>query len=133
MENRQWLGGIHTGYLLFAIASNSANDGILLAAEAVERTLGVSLGPSGIVFSLAGSVFLLARVGPRLGPGHVAHGLDNGTLEGVVLPGGFAIREMSAGCVSQGRLLKETYEGSVLLVDMSKKKRLVYERERVRC
>lgn len=56
--------GIHTGYLLLTIASNSAHDGILLAAETVERTVGVSLDLSGFILSLTGSVFLLARLGP---------------------------------------------------------------------
>lgn len=56
--------GIHTGYLLLTIASNSANDVILLAAETVDRTLGVPLGLSGITLSLPGRVFLLAGLGP---------------------------------------------------------------------
>lgn len=55
---------IHTGYLLLTIASNRANDGILLAAETVDSTLDVSLGLSGIILGLSGSVFFLARICP---------------------------------------------------------------------
>jgi len=64
VEKLPMLRGIHTGCLLLTIASNCANDGVLLAAEAVERTLGVSFGLSGIILGLPGSVFLLAGLGP---------------------------------------------------------------------
>ena len=62
--NFQWLTWIHTGYLLLTIAGNSADDGILLAAKTVERTIGVSLDLSGFILSLPGGVFLLAGLGP---------------------------------------------------------------------
>lgn len=83
---------VHTGCLLLTIPSDGANDGVLLSADTVGRTVDVSLGLSSLVLGLAGSVLLLARVGPRLGACRVAHSLDSGSLEGVELPGGFAIR-----------------------------------------
>ena len=82
---------IHTGCLLLTIASNGANDGVLLSAEIVEGTIGVSFSLSSFVLGLSGSMFLLARIGPRLGAGQATHRLDDGALEGVELPRDFAI------------------------------------------
>lgn len=118
---------LHTGCLLRTVTSNSANDGVLLSAETVDRTVGVSLRLGSLVLGLPSGVFLLARLGPRLGAGQATHGLDNGALEGVELPGGFTIRRECQGRRPRRASLKETYEGSeVLLVDMSK--RLRYEK-----
>lgn len=120
--NLPMVRGVHTGCLLLTVPNNSANDGILLAGEAVDCTLGVPLGLSGIVLSLPRCVFLFAGLGPCLGAGQVTHILDNCALERVVLPGGFAIQKCQRPRLQRASV-KETYEGSVrsVLLDMSKR------------
>ena len=75
------------------VASDSADDAILLALDAVDGTLSVALRLGGLDLGLTGSVLLLAGLGPGVGACHVADGLDNGTLDGVVLAGGLTVEE----------------------------------------
>jgi len=76
--------------LLLPISGNRADDGILLARDAVRRALDVRLGLSGLVLGLAGSMLLLPGSGPRGGAGNVANSLDDGTFDGVELSRDFA-------------------------------------------
>jgi len=73
--------------LLRLVASDGADDGILLAGKAVDTALYVRLALSGLDLSLAGDVLLAARVDPGLRACDVADGLDDGALGGVELAG----------------------------------------------
>ena len=55
---------IHTRHFLLAVSSNGANDCILLPIDTVLGSLSVSLGLSSVILGFAGSVLLLARLGP---------------------------------------------------------------------
>lgn len=77
MTLREWL----TRDLLLAVAHDGADDGVLLAGEAVHGALGVAFGLGGLVLGLALGVLLLARLGPGLGARQVANGLDGGAFE----------------------------------------------------
>ena len=72
------------------VAGQRADDGILLARDAVRRALDVRLGLGGFVLRLARSVLLLPGLGPRGSAGNVADGLDDGALDGVELSRDFA-------------------------------------------
>lgn len=80
-----------TRNLLAAVASNGTDDGILLAADAVDGALSVALGLGGVIFGLALDVLLLAGLLPARGTGKVADGLDGITLDGVILASGLAV------------------------------------------
>jgi hypothetical protein len=84
-----------TRSLLGLIASNSTDNGILLARETVDATLGPILGTSSVVLGLAGGVLFTAGLSPRLSAGHVSDGFDGGALDGVELSGGLAARQPS--------------------------------------
>lgn len=71
--------------MLSLIASDSADDRVLVASDPVGRALCVSFGLSSLVFALTLGVLLLARCLPRLGAGDVADSLDDVSLGRVVL------------------------------------------------
>ncbi len=79
-----------TSGLLLTVTGEGTDNGILLAAEAVDGTLRVALGLSSVVLGLALSVFVTTRCLPRLSTGQVADCLDDGALCRVVLTGGLA-------------------------------------------
>ena len=72
---------------MLTVAGNGADDGVLLATKAVGSALDVGLGLGGLVFDLALGVLLLARLRPGGRTSDITDGLDDGTLEGVVLAG----------------------------------------------
>ena len=82
---------IFTLNLLRPVTSDSAYHSILLALEAISGTLDISFGLSGVVFSLASSMFLLAGLLPRSSTSHVANSLDESALDGVELATGLAV------------------------------------------
>lgn len=73
-----------------SIASNSADNSVLLPYDTILGTLNVSLGLSSLVLGLALSVLVTAGGLPRLGTSEVADGLDYGTLQRVILTGSLA-------------------------------------------
>lgn len=81
----------HTLRLLALVASNSAHNSVLLASDTVDSALSVSFSLRGLILCLAGRVLLFARLLPRGGASHVADGLNDIALEGVVLAGGLAV------------------------------------------
>lgn len=83
-----------TFHLLLAVACEGANDSILLSRDAVGCAIGKGLSPGGLVLYLALSV-LLARLGPGTGAGEVTDGLDDNTLERVILTGGLPIEDVT--------------------------------------
>lgn len=85
-----------TRSLLLSVTGYGTDDGILLSAETVYGAVGVALGLGGLVLSFTLGVLVAARCGPRLETGHVADGLDDGALDGVVLTGGLAEKETDA-------------------------------------
>jgi hypothetical protein len=78
--------------LLCFVPSNRANDSVFLSNEAVSYTVSIGLDLGGVVLGLASSVLLLPRVRPRRGAGHIADGLDDGSLYRMVLTSGLAIK-----------------------------------------
>jgi len=81
-----------TRSLLRAIAGDSTDNGVLLAAYAVCGALGVSLGLSRLVFGFTGGVLFLARLLPRSGTGDVADCLDYVAFGRMELTRGLATR-----------------------------------------
>jgi len=77
--------------LLGPVASDSADDGVLLSTDAVGGTLGVALGLGGLVFGLSGSVFFPARLLPAGCAGQATNALDDIALGRVELSGSFAL------------------------------------------
>lgn len=91
-----------TRRFLRAVTSHSTHYRILLAANAVHGTLGVSLSLSSVVLDLTLGVFLLAGLLPRLGAGEVADRLDGGTLGRVILAGRLAAGDSLFSAYSPG-------------------------------
>ena len=83
--------GLLTGHLLLPVASNGADDGILLPRHTVDCAVDVLFRLRGLVFGLSLLVLFASRLLPGLEPGRVANYLDHGTLNGVVLAGGLAV------------------------------------------
>lgn len=97
-----------TGSLLLLVTGDGANNGILLAAEAIGGAFNVALSLSSLILALAGGMLFLARLLPRCSAGQVTdlhhdhskheikneyrvgrtYGLDDGTLHGVILTSG---------------------------------------------
>jgi len=71
--------------LLGLVPGNGTDDGVFLSGETVSCSLDVSLSLSSVVFALSSSVFLLARVDPCARTSQVTDGLDDGSLNGMVL------------------------------------------------
>jgi hypothetical protein len=80
-----------TRSLLLAVASDSADNGVLLSTEAVGGAFSVTLGLGGLVLGLALGVLFTAGLGPRLKASGIADSLDDVALGGVVLTGGLAV------------------------------------------
>ena len=87
----QLTSGLLTGHLLLPVASNGANDGILLPRHTVDSAVDVLLRLRGLVLGLSLVVLFASGLLPGLEPGRVANHLDHGTLHGVVLAGGLAV------------------------------------------
>ena len=112
------------GFLL-AVTSEGAHYCVLLSTNAISSPLDVAFGLGGLVLGLALGVLLLARLGPGVGAGQVADGLDGGALEGVELASGLATRRRPS---ATGRDVEEqegergredsAHLGSPLLEDM---------------
>jgi len=74
------------------VASDGANDGVLLSANAVSGTLSVTLGLGSLVLGLSSSVLLLARALPAGSAGQVTNALNDVALGRVELSGSLAIK-----------------------------------------
>jgi len=70
----------HTRHLLLLVTGHGADDGVLLASEAVHTALDVGFGLGSLDLCLTGGMLLAARVGPGGRAGHVANRLDDCTL-----------------------------------------------------
>jgi hypothetical protein len=83
---------LRTTDFLLTIASDGTEDGVLLAGQTVCSTVDVVLGASSVVLGLAGSVLFAAGLLPRGGPCEVTNRFDDGTLDGMVLASGLAVK-----------------------------------------
>lgn len=94
-----------TRSFLLLVATNSANNSVLLPYDAILGALSVALSLSSPVLGFALSVLVTARGLPRFGAGHVADGLDGVALHGVVLTSGLAgdATSVSAGAQRSGK------------------------------
>jgi len=103
----------HTFGLLRGITSDSTDDGVLLASDAVGGALDVALSLSSLVLGLALGVLLLSGALPFSRADDIADGLDDVALGGVELTRGLAV--YAQGNVSDRPLgggNTSTYEGS---------------------
>ncbi len=112
---------LRTMNFLRAVAGDGTDNGVLLAADAVDSAVCVALDLDGLVLGLALDVLLLSGVGPRRRAGQVADGLDDVALDGVVLASGLARRggHHVNTCPGEGTE-RATYLGSPVMMMVEK-------------